>query len=70
MRALIGVMGLLVLGTLPVLAAPFAYIPNTKSNTVSVIDTATNTVTATVTVGDAPFAFRQFIGPKILQRSN
>ena len=32
-------------------AAPFAYIPNAGDNTVSVIDTATNTVTATVPVG-------------------
>jgi YVTN family beta-propeller protein len=31
-----------------------AYIPNTGSNTVSVIDTATNTVTATIPVGSAP----------------
>lgn len=35
-------------------AAPFAYIPNSKSNTVSVIDTATNTITATVPVGNYP----------------
>jgi len=32
-------------------AAPFAYITNYGSNTVSVIDTSSNTVTATVTVG-------------------
>ncbi len=37
-----------------VFAAPFAYIPNSSSNNVSVIDTATNTVTATVTVGAFP----------------
>ena len=36
-------------------AAPFAYITNGNSDTVSVIDTATNTVTATVPVGDGPF---------------
>jgi YVTN family beta-propeller protein len=35
--------------------APFAYITNSGDNTVSVIDTATNTVTATVTVGALPF---------------
>ena len=35
-------------------AAPFAYITNTGSNSVSVIDTATNTVVATVPVGFAP----------------
>jgi YVTN family beta-propeller protein len=31
-----------------------AYIPNTEGNTVSVIDTATNAVTATITVGFTP----------------
>ena len=37
-------------------AAPFAYITNVFfDNTVSVIDTANNTVTATVAVGDFPF---------------
>ncbi|MDO8681823.1 MAG: hypothetical protein Q7R30_25210, partial [Acidobacteriota bacterium] len=36
-------------------AAPFAYIPNYGSNTVSVIDTATNTVVATVAVGTNPW---------------
>lgn len=35
--------------------APFAYITNTKSNSVSVIDTATNTVIATVAVGSFPY---------------
>jgi YVTN family beta-propeller protein len=34
--------------------APFAYITNASSNTVSVIDTASNTVIATVAVGVAP----------------
>src|SRR5271157_1946700 len=33
---------------------PFAYITNSGSNNVSVIDTATNTVTATVSVGYNP----------------
>src|ERR1035437_3733405 len=36
-------------------AAPFAYISNIASNTVSVIDTANNIVTATVNVGSVPF---------------
>ena len=36
-------------------AAPFAYITNTDSDNVSVIDMATNTVVATVPVGDGPF---------------
>ena len=35
--------------------APFAYIPNFGSNTVSVIDTGTDTVAATVNVGSNPF---------------
>ncbi|MFA7522924.1 MAG: YncE family protein [Halothiobacillaceae bacterium] len=35
-------------------AAPFAYITNGGDNTVSVIDTATNAVTATVAVGSQP----------------
>ena len=35
-------------------AAPFAYITNRGNNTVSVIDTATNTVVATVAVGSEP----------------
>ena len=33
-------------------AQPFAYITNEGDNTVSVIDTATNTVTATIPVGN------------------
>jgi YVTN family beta-propeller protein len=32
-----------------------AYITNSGDNTVSVIDTATNTVTATIPVGNSPF---------------
>jgi YVTN family beta-propeller protein len=35
-------------------AAPFAYITNSIDNTVSVIDTATNIVAATVNVGPNP----------------
>src|SRR5689334_17725437 len=35
-------------------AAPFAYITNASSNTVSVIDTATNLVIATIPVGVGP----------------
>ena len=37
-----------------VLAAPFAYITNDGSNDVSVIDLATNAVTATIPVGSNP----------------
>ena len=36
-------------------AAPFAYITNAGSGNVSVIDTATNTVVATVGVGTSPY---------------
>ena len=43
-------MGLAVAAS-PAEAAPFAYVTNQGSNTVSVIDTATNTVVATVAVG-------------------
>jgi YVTN family beta-propeller protein len=35
-------------------AKPFAYVPNTNSGTVSVIDTAINTIVATVPVVDSP----------------
>ncbi len=42
----------------------FVYVANFGSNnTVSVIATASNTVIATVPVGDGPSAFGQFIGP-------
>ncbi len=36
---------------------------NRNSNTVSIIDTATDTLIATVNVGDSPSAFGQFISP-------
>jgi YVTN family beta-propeller protein len=36
-------------------AAPFAYVTNEGGDTVSVIDTSTNTVTATVPTGSFPF---------------
>lgn len=41
----------------------FVYVANLDSDNVSVIDTSTNTVTDTVSVGDGPFAFGQFIRP-------
>jgi YVTN family beta-propeller protein len=43
-----------VVGAAPAVAAPFAYVPNHGDGTVSVIDTATNQVAATVTVGSQP----------------
>ncbi len=52
----IGLVAALVLGGMAgsAGAAPYAYITNSQSSTVSVIDTATNTVTATVPVGTYP----------------
>ena len=45
-------------------AAPFAYITDTSSNDLYIIDTATNTVTAApVAVGTSPAAFGNFTGP-------
>ena len=42
-------------GCFPAQAQSFAYVANEASDNVSVINTATNTVVATVTVGNAPF---------------
>ena len=42
------------LSSTPAQAQPFAYVANPSSDTVSVIDTATNTVIATVAVGSFP----------------
>src|SRR5262245_7172177 len=50
MPVLLGVLG----SAAAAQAAPFAYITNFNSASVSVIDTATNTVTATVAVGSHP----------------
>jgi YVTN family beta-propeller protein len=41
---------------LPAMAAPFAYVTNRNGASLSVIDTATNTVTATIGVGNNPYA--------------
>lgn len=46
--------GLALLGGTAAQAAPFAYITNVASNDVSVVDLASNTVTATVPVGTTP----------------
>ena len=43
------------IGWLPVQAQPFAYVTNGFSNNVSVINTASNSVVATVTVGSVPY---------------
>src|ERR1700736_3417162 len=53
--AIVLAMGL-ALAACPAEAAPFAYVANEHSNTVSVIDTATNTLVATIPVGTIPFA--------------
>jgi len=54
LRALsFGLLGVMLAST-PAGAKPFAYVANAGSNTVSVIDTATNTVVATVPVGALP----------------
>ena len=49
----LGLLGVMLASTLAE-AKPFAYVPNSRSGTVSVIDTATNTVVATVPVGSDP----------------
>ena len=49
-------LGLLLLSATTAQAAPFAYIANTEFHTVSVLDTASNTITATVAVGFGPIA--------------
>src|SRR5258708_29027162 len=45
---------LVMVGTVAAEAAPFAYVANVMSNSVSVIDVATNTLVATVGVGASP----------------
>lgn len=49
------VLGLSLSVTVPVQAQSFVYVTNFNSDNVSVINTATNTVDATVAVGSAPF---------------
>ena len=51
---LCAVLGAFLLASPAARGAPFAYITNATSNTVSVIDTASDTVTATVPVGNGP----------------
>ena len=65
-------LGLLILGACfgmaGAYAAPFAYIANGNSHTVSVIDTATNAVVATVPVGLAEAAIpNQGYGPSLVR---
>jgi YVTN family beta-propeller protein len=60
--ALFAVMLVMGLGAMapPAEAAPFAYVANGGDNTVSVIDTATNTVVATIPVGNVPLEKSKF----------
>jgi YVTN family beta-propeller protein len=53
----------IVLGSAPS-SAQNAYIPNSGDNTVSVIDTATNTMVAVLPVGTSPIALGVFIQPR------
>ena len=53
-RSSSSILALLALSATLARAEPFAYITNVSSNNVSVIDTASNTVTATVPVGIQP----------------
>ena len=53
-RALVSIAMILMLASIAG-AAPFAYITNPGSNNVSVIDTATDNVTATVDIGSSPY---------------
>jgi YVTN family beta-propeller protein len=43
------------------------YVTNDGSNTVSVIDTATNSIVATVAVGGNPRSWGLFIGPEVIR---
>jgi len=44
-------------------AAPFAYVPNSSSNNVSIVDTASNKVVATVFVGTTPYGVATVVAP-------
>jgi YVTN family beta-propeller protein len=47
---------MIALRAVPARANPFAYVANRSDGTVSVIDTATNTVVGTIAEGDGPIA--------------
>lgn len=51
---LAGVLIALALSSVHAVASPFAYVTNLEDNTVSVIDIATNTVVASIPVGNGP----------------
>jgi len=44
-------------------AAPFAYVPNSSSNNVSIIDTGTNKVVTTVLAGTTPYGVATVVSP-------
>ena len=50
-------------GATGVWAQARAYVANNASGNVSVIDTSTNSVVATVTVGSNPLSLGDFVGP-------
>ena len=53
-----------------VLAAPFAYVPNEKSGTLSVIDTENDTVVSEIKAGDKPRGLAASIDGKTLYVSD
>ena len=55
---------------LTALAAPFAYVPNEKSGTISVIDTENDTVVAEIKAGDKPRGLAASIDGKTLYVSD
>ena len=56
LRRILGFIAVVVLAmATPVLAAPFAYVTSSFTNSVTVIDTATNEEVASVSVGQSPF---------------
>jgi YVTN family beta-propeller protein len=55
LKRLLVLMLLIIIFTVNVQGEPFAYIPNYESNTVSVIDIATNTVVWSISVGAEPW---------------
>ena len=52
------------------LSAPFAYVPNEKSGTISIIDTATDQMTGEIKAGDKPRGIAMTPGRKMLYVSD
>ena len=57
----------LALAACPAEAAPFLYVANSGDSTVSVIDTATNTVVGLIPVGNSPYGVATPDGTKSLR---